>query len=767
MLVKNSFEFDARVERAAQALRADGWRVRIVSIHDGGRLPLYEVRDGVEVIRVRRLYGRFARYAPESTVAPSAMVDHCGSDVQGQWWRRLCRWTMRSVFPAARLANTAVIDRRMARAAAVWRPELVYANDLNTLRVGVRTAKSTGGTLIYDSHELHTHRAGDGRLARDLAWLRERQLIGSAAAVITSSDAYADYLTGRYRIARPTVVRNVPDSDPVTEPIDLHQQLRLDTSRHLLLYQGSVQPGRGLAQAVAALDLLPSWDLVVIGYGAYKPGLQRLAAQRAVGDRVHFIGPVPHRELLHWSAGADVGLCLIQDHGVSYRWSMPNKLFEYALARLPVVASNFGEIRRWVCQGERGAVCDPEDPTGIANAVQRAAAIPQGQLAPPQWSTEQKSLIHRVGVATQVGHKRSEPARPTVLIIASNGVGAGHLTRAASVARRLVERSARPFVATMSDAVSLLDRDEIPYEIIPPRSRTGASKRAWNRSLRERICLLLNAHSPDVVAFDGTWPYEGLIEAKIDHKGAHWVWLRRGMWRSEVGPGSIDLTRWFDEVIEPEDFAAARDRGATRADEQSRVVPPVVHHRYSELLDRETARLRLGLPTEGVCALVTLGAGVIGDVTAASDAVLDTLANREGVVMAVTAPNMAEKEQREADNIRVLRARPIAPYLAAFDFAISAAGYNSVHELLSVGVPSLLLPNPMTAVDDQVGRAAWAADAGVALCAASDDPVEVSEAVQLLLDPKVRRELSKNCRGLPPAVGAAVIADRLIEWANK
>lgn len=400
MLVKNSFEFDARVRREARALIAAGWQVRVVAVHDGGALPLRESCEGIDVARVGRVYGRWAAFGPESIVAPSAVEADASSRGVRERLLWLLRGGVRAIMPMARILNTFVVDQRMALAARCWRPDVVHAHDLNTLSVGARVARRAQARLIYDSHELHTHRAGDGAIARTWAWTRERRHIGGADAVIAASQAYARYLARRYRIEVPEVVRNVPDAEPVTAPVDLHGELDLHPSRLLLLYQGSLQPGRGLEQAIEALAWLPGWELVVIGYGPHRLSLERLAERRGLKPRVHFLGAVAQQQLLRWTAGGDVGLCLIQDHGLSYRWSLPNKLFEYALAGIPVVASDFGEIAEIVDQEGLGKLCQPDDPVQVAHAV----------------ATLWESVKHRDGPRVQLGHGISWSAEARRLV---------------------------------------------------------------------------------------------------------------------------------------------------------------------------------------------------------------------------------------------------------------------------------------------------------------------------------------------------------------
>lgn len=384
MLVKNSFEYDARVEREARTLVSGGWEVTIVALHDGCKLSRDEVRSGFRVHRVSRIYGSLARIGPASTVVASPQVAS-----HEPVWRRLASQLARLVMPVARIVNDKVVNKRMIRAAERENPAFVHAHDLNTLAPAVGLTRRHDVRVIYDSHELNTQRAQDGCVARWYAWLQEKWLIGSANAVITSSNMYADYLEERYSIGRPTVLRNIPEIATPVVRMDLRRFLGIDSYRRILIYQGSVQRGRGIGVAISALGDAPGWDLVVVGYGAGYTAYQRQARKESLGKRVHFVGPVPHEDLLGWTAGADVGLCLIEDMGLSYRWSLPNKLFEYVAAGLPVICSDFGEMGKFVREKRVGELCSPAESTTVGAALNR--------LMDPQHLAEVRMRAEEVG----------------------------------------------------------------------------------------------------------------------------------------------------------------------------------------------------------------------------------------------------------------------------------------------------------------------------------------------------------------------------------
>ncbi|HEY6628586.1 MAG TPA: glycosyltransferase, partial [Acidimicrobiia bacterium] len=201
---------------------------------------------------------------------------------------------------------------------------------------------------------------------------------------------------------------------------------------------------------------------------------------------------------------------------------------------------------------------------------------------------------------------------------------------------------------------------------------------------------------------------------------------------------------FFDVVIEPGDLAAA-DLGPTAGQRNVMKVSPISLLEVIEPLSRDEARKALGLPLDREIALVTLGSGRLGDVTGPGEVTLRTLIEESDLHIAVTRPAVARNavEIVGADRVSEIRdVYPQAGYLAAFDLAVSSAGYNAVHELIPAGVPSLFVANTSTRTDDQEARARSIEGLGLGLQARDNKPQEVEPALRRLLDRSTRKELA-------------------------
>lgn len=338
---------------------------------------------------------RPAALSPAAAETRPAPVGRRGGGPLARAWATVSTAGLRSLSLAARYGfraakflgqaplrpvRAAALNRRFTRAglstgAVVW-----HCHDLNTLSIGVRCKHKRPGTrLVYDSHELATERSRMGRRARRRAGRAEGRGLRHVDEAIWTTRSRAEYVVRRYGIPFPTLIHNVPEMIEVKQGWDLHRRLGIPPEQRILVYQGSIQEFRGIEESIEAVTLLERCVLVIIGYGYHRPALEVMVRRRGLGDRVYFFGPIPNDELLHYTASADVGLCVIRGQSLSYRWSMPNKLFEYMMAGLPVVASDFEEMGRVVLEEGVGTVCDPDNPISIAEAVRAVVDDPEAR----------------------------------------------------------------------------------------------------------------------------------------------------------------------------------------------------------------------------------------------------------------------------------------------------------------------------------------------------------------------------------------------------
>ena len=355
----------------------------------------------------------------------------------------------------------------------------------------------------------------------------------------------------------------------------------------------------------------------------------------------------------------------------------------------------------------------------------------------------------------------SPAALPVVILMTSNGAGMGHLARLAAVAGSAGSGFA-PLLLSMSTALpTVAAASGLPAEYCPGPARQWLRTDVWHRYLERRLVALVREAGATALVFDGTSPYPGLLAARRALPDLRLVWSRRGMWRADASRAPLRTTGYFDLVVEPGDLAGPADHGPTAGLAGTTHVGPVTLLETEPMLGRPQARAELGLSPDRPTLLVSLGAGSINDPGAAMSAAVTTALAAPDWQVALTKAPIAWRELPEQVRARVTvldGVYPLAGYLAAFDAAVSAGGYNGVHELLLAGVPTLLVPNTATSTDDQVARATYVAAQGWALVAAEDDVAAVAAGVLELLSATGREALTVATAGLPRPAGAGQTA---------
>jgi glycosyltransferase involved in cell wall biosynthesis len=331
-----------------------------------------------------------------------------------------------------------------------------------------------------------------------------------------------------------------------------------------------------------------------------------------------------------------------------------------------------------------------------------------------------------------------------VLLVSDNGAGLGHLSRLMAVARRLPAQ-VQAVIATQSHGASIAHQEGFLTEYIPSRKTLGATRPGWNSFIQERLRHLVDLHAPAVVAVDSV-PHEGIVAAVTDHPEITWIWVRRAMWRSGVGDEWIARGDAFDAILEPGEFAAAADEGLTVSDRNPvRRVEPITFLDRHELLDAAAARPALGIAADRPAALLQLGAGNINDISSPVARMAGFLAG-QGFQIVLAESTIATEPLPRVPGAHVVKVYPISRYLRGFDLVVSASGYNSFHELLGFGIPSVFVPNTGTQLDDQVARARFAAAAGAALLIEdAEDTAEVERVLGQAAQPETREALARRC----------------------
>jgi glycosyltransferase involved in cell wall biosynthesis len=293
--------------------------------------------------------------------------------------------------------------------------DVYHGHDLTALPGALAAGRRNGAPVVYDSHEIFLEA---GSTATRPAWARwifrrlEQGWVRQAAALVTVNVSLEEVLTKRYRPRRTVVLHNTPSrwAVPPTPRRLMRTALGLGPDVPIALYHGGFSLHRGLEELAAAI-LEPGLDrvhAVFLGYGNRREWLETEALDPRYGGRLHVLPAVPPAQLLDWVVDADVGVMPIQTSTLNHYLSTPNKLFECLAAGVPVVASDFPEMRRIVLgnpDGPLGVLCRPDDPADVARGIREILDLaPADRTALRQrcleaahdrwnWETESAHLI--------------------------------------------------------------------------------------------------------------------------------------------------------------------------------------------------------------------------------------------------------------------------------------------------------------------------------------------------------------------------------------
>jgi glycosyltransferase involved in cell wall biosynthesis len=248
--------------------------------------------------------------------------------------------------------------------------DVVYANDLDSLFPAWLAAKAQGAALVYDSHEWFTEVPELlNQPLKKWIWKKlEAFLVPKTMGRLTVNASIAQKLTQAYGFPF-MVLRNVPNSVEISaNPALLPQTAQ---AKFCLILQGNgINIDRGAEEAIRALHFLPDQvHLIIVGAGDVFPLLPALIESEGLKNRVSILPRMPYEQMMQLAAACQLGLSLDKNQSGNYLFSLPNKVFDYWMAGIPVLASNLPELQALIYETDAGILCKAVDPKEIARAI--------------------------------------------------------------------------------------------------------------------------------------------------------------------------------------------------------------------------------------------------------------------------------------------------------------------------------------------------------------------------------------------------------------
>lgn len=224
--------------------------------------------------------------------------------------------------------------------------------------------------LVYDTHELETETNGGNGLRKKLAKFVEKTLIKKCDLIFVVSENIADWYAKEYDIRRPIVVKNAPRLVDSEKTNHFRENLGIKDESIIVLYQGGLSKGRGVDLLLECFKQRDDDKVVIVfmGYGEIVEDIKIASKER---NNIFFHPAVDPDIVLEYTSSADIGISFIENTCLSYYYCLPNKLFEYAMAGLPVIVSNMKEMKELVEKYDMGIVVKDDKIDSMNNAIDK------------------------------------------------------------------------------------------------------------------------------------------------------------------------------------------------------------------------------------------------------------------------------------------------------------------------------------------------------------------------------------------------------------
>ena len=272
---------------------------------------------------------------------------------------------------------------------------ILFSNDLDTLLPNYVLSILQQKTLVFDSHELFSeipellHKPK----VKDFWFGLEKSIIPKLKNVITVSDSIKNHYFKLYGVSA-TLVRNIPKIEKINQ-----KKFEINThEKKIILYQGAINVGRGIELMIDTMPLLDEFMFIVIGDGDIVKDLKERVTGLEVNNKVKFLGKKTPEELKKLTLNATIGMSLEEDLGLNYRYALPNKIFDYLHANVPVITSDLPEMSVLIEKYAFGEILYKRSPEVLATTIKlmtKKSYAKELTFAKEKlnWAHEKKKLI--------------------------------------------------------------------------------------------------------------------------------------------------------------------------------------------------------------------------------------------------------------------------------------------------------------------------------------------------------------------------------------
>lgn len=249
---------------------------------------------------------------------------------------------------------------------------ILLANDLDSLLPFYLVSKIKNLPLVFDSHEIYSELPSlRNRPKTKKVWKTlERFLLPRMKYFYTVSNGYGKWFEKEYGV-KPEIIRNVPHLQKLKdkENFIFFELPRIPQGYKIVLYQGALNISRGLEYMIKAMQHVDNCIFWIAGDGPIRKDLEQLVSDLGLNEKIYFLGNVPPKVLKTITPLAEVGISLEQDLGISYKYALPNKVFDYFQARVPILSTYLPEIKATIEKYKAGRIIEKHDEIHIAEQL--------------------------------------------------------------------------------------------------------------------------------------------------------------------------------------------------------------------------------------------------------------------------------------------------------------------------------------------------------------------------------------------------------------
>lgn len=279
--------------------------------------------------------------------------------------------------------------------------DILHCNDLNTLPIGfiIKKFYNKDAKIVYDAHEYETEMNGLHGIQKKIVKILEKYFIKYADKTITVSDGIANEYVKLYDMVKPSLVLNTPMFQEIKKKNIFRETFEISQDQTIFLYQGSLGKGRGIEVLVDAFKELDTDSVVVfMGYGQLEKWVKEQAGKY---KNIYFHEAVGSDILLDYTSSTDFGISTIEDTCLSYHYCLPNKMFEYIMAEIPIIVSDLPEMTKIVVDNHVGVAAKTNTIEGLKEAITEATKLDKDEMKINlqklkkiyNWEEQEKTLL--------------------------------------------------------------------------------------------------------------------------------------------------------------------------------------------------------------------------------------------------------------------------------------------------------------------------------------------------------------------------------------